>query len=288
MTLLPGMAGLASIYDGVIVDLWGVIHDGRQPYPGAIDCLDRLRAGGRKVCLLSNAPRPVAAVAQRLAAMGVTPAQYDHLYTSGEAARAHLARRPDDWHRRLGRRIFHIGVPDNAELLDGLDYDVVERPEAADLVMVSEIDGGNLGLDDYADDLARCAARGLPMICANPDLIVNAGARLVICAGTLAARYAQLGGDVRHHGKPHAPVYNHCRALLGIADMRRVAAIGDGLPTDIAGANNAGLDAVFVVGGIHRADCVSPDDGRPDAPRIARSAAAAGVRLDYAIPSFVW
>jgi HAD superfamily hydrolase (TIGR01459 family) len=286
--LEAGMEALAARYDGVIVDLWGVIHDGRQPYPGAIDCLDRLRAAGLQVFLLSNAPRRIAIVAERLAAMGVTPAHYDHLYTSGEAAWEHLAARDDAFHGTLGRRVHHIGVPENRRLFDGLSVELVDSPEAADFVVVSEIDGPNRTLDDYVPELVRCANRRLPMVCANPDLVVNAGTRIVICAGTLAQHYERLGGIVQHHGKPYAPVYHRCRALLGIRDIGRVAAIGDGLRTDILGANNAGIDAVFVVGGIHRADCTLPTDGTPDAVGIARTAAALGVRLDYAIPRFAW
>ena len=289
MTLLhPGIAPLADHYDGFILDLWGVVHDGIRPYPGVIDCLDRLRAAGKGICVLSNAPRRNASVVRKLDGMGVGREQYHHLYTSGEAVYEHLAARPDRWYRGLGRRLFHLGPPRDADVYVGLDYAVVDAPEAADFVVNTGIDDFDETLADYEPVLARCRAAGLPMICANPDLVVNVGTKIAICAGLLAQRYEELGGDVRYHGKPHPPVYDRCRELLGITDARRILAVGDSLRTDVAGANRAGIDVVLVTGGIHKEETALAGGDEPDPAKLTELAAATGFRPDYAVSHFRW
>jgi ribonucleotide monophosphatase NagD (HAD superfamily) len=126
------------------------------------------------------------------------------------------------------------------------------------------------------------------MICANPDLIVNVGAKMAICAGLLAQRYEELGGKVRYHGKPYGPVYHRCRELLGIGDARRILAVGDSLRTDVAGANGAGLDVALVTGGIHKEETAVVGGDRPDPGKLAELAEATGFKPDYAVPHFVW
>ena len=288
LSVLPGVAHLAERYDGFILDLWGVIHDGIRPYPGVVTCLKRLRDAGKSVCLLSNAPRRRATVVEKLLGMGISPDLYDHLYTSGDATYEHLAGRLDEWYRGLGRRLYHLGPERDASVYCGLDYDIAETPEAADFIVATGIDRDAETLDNHESVLARSAARKLPMICANPDLVVNSGARIVLCAGTLAARYELLGGEVRYHGKPHTSVYRRCLELMNIADVRRIAAIGDSLRTDIAGANSAGIDAVFVTGGIHRQECVIPNSDVPDVERIIQLSGCVGSRPNYVMSLLVW
>jgi HAD superfamily hydrolase (TIGR01459 family) len=285
---LPGVASLAERYDGFILDLWGVVHDGIRPYPGVVACLERLRCAGKKVCLLSNAPRRREAVVEKLREMAVPPDLYDHLYTSGDATYEHLAERPDNWYRALGRRLYHLGPERDASVYRGLDYDLVAAPADADFIVATGIDQDDETLGNHEPVLVQSAARALPMICANPDLVVNSGDRIVLCAGTLAARYEALGGEVRYHGKPHAAVYRRCLELMGIADRRRIAAIGDGLRTDVAGARSAGIDAVLVTGGIHKQECVLPGSEVPDAARVAALSERAGFWPDYVIAMLVW
>jgi HAD superfamily hydrolase (TIGR01459 family) len=290
-TTLPvfaGISGLADRYDGYILDLWGVLHNGVEPYPGVIDCLDRLRASGKRVCLLSNAPRRCASVRQKLAGMGITPDHYDHLMTSGEATHEALIDPPDDWHAALGKRCLHIGPPRDKDVFEGAGLEMVDDPAEATFVVNTGIDDFDETIADYDPILKACASRSLPMVCANPDLVVVVGTKMAICAGMLAQRYEELGGSVRYHGKPHAPVYRRCFDLLGIHDRQRIAAVGDSFRTDVAGANAAGIDAVLVTSGIHLEEMATAWGEHPDPRKLAAAAAASGHIPKAAIPHFRW
>ncbi len=284
-----GLAELAKGYDGFILDLWGLVHDGIAPYPGAVDCMRRLRSAGKPVVLLSNAPRPAGTVAEFLAGIGVPADCHDTIVTSGDVTLAALVRRADPWHARLGRTYFYLGADRDAGMLDGLDYRPVDGIEAASFIL-------NLGLanaaaeclDDYRPLLAESRERGLAMVCGNPDLTVVRGDRMLLCAGALAEAYAEIGGDVAWHGKPHRPAYQACRLAIGAESNRRVLALGDSLRTDIAGANRAGLDSLLAVGGIHAEDFGPLTDGMPDPAVLAACCARAGERPTGCIPALVW
>ncbi|WP_044560919.1 TIGR01459 family HAD-type hydrolase [Azospirillum sp. B4] len=289
--LHTGLSQLAERYDGFILDLWGVVHDGIAPYPGVPECLKALRAAGKRVCLLSNAPRRVDAAAARLTEMGLTPDHYDALLTSGEATHDALRDPPDAWHAALGPRLLHIGPDRDAGVyLDLGDRTRVDRPEDADFVINTGIVDFSETLVDYEPILAACAALKLPMVCANPDLVVHVGPQLVICAGELARRYEELGGDVRQHGKPYPGVYARCFTLLGDIPRSRVLAVGDSLRTDMAGANAAGIDGLLITGGIHREELgvADPLADLPDLGRLADLAAQAGLRISAAMNRLGW
>lgn len=291
MTDIVQLSGIASVidrYDGVILDLWGVLHDGEQPYPGVPECLDRLREAGKVICLLSNAPRRTGGVIAKLEGMGIGRERYHHVMTSGEAAYDALRDRDDPWHAALGRRLYHIGPDRDMDVYQGLDYTLAASPDEADFVV-------NTGIVDFAEPLSAyepaleaCRRRNLPMVCANPDLIVMVGEQMVICAGTLAQRYEEMGGDVFWHGKPHAPVYDRCLSLMGVADKRRILAVGDSLRTDVAGANAAGIDVALVTFGIHREELGGAWGEAVDPAKLAAAAAAAGHHPTYGIPSLRW
>ncbi len=283
MRHLDGFAALAGAYDGFVVDLWGVVHDGISPYPGALDCLQRLRRAGRRVVLLSNAPRRVAAVRAGLRAMGIAEALYDGIVSSGEATREALRQRYDPWFAGLGRRLLHLGPPKDAELFEGLGLDQVDDPETADFLLNTGPDDeeAEAGTEPYLPLLRACAARRLPMLCANPDLEIVRGGRRIPCAGMLARFYEQFGGSVRSIGKPYPEVYRIVRSMLELP-AARILAVGDALATDIAGAAAAGLPSCWVLGGIH-AEAIGDD------PALARAeAAAAGLAPLAAIPAFRW
>jgi HAD superfamily hydrolase (TIGR01459 family) len=288
LPVFAGISELADRYDGYILDLWGVLHNGVEPYPGVIDCLDRLRAAGKQVCLLSNAPRRCASVTQKLAGMGITPDHYDHLMTSGEATHEALVNPPDDWYAALGRRCLHIGPPRDKDVFEDAGLEMVDDPAQATFVVNTGIDDFDETIADYDPILKACASRSLPMVCANPDLVVVVGAKMAICAGMLAQRYEELDGSVRYHGKPHAPVYRRCFDLLGIHDRQRIAAIGDSFRTDVAGANAAGIDAVLVTSGIHLEEMATAWGEHPDPRKLAAAAAASGHIPKAAIPHFRW
>ena len=283
MKRLAGLAPLVPGYDGYVLDLWGVIHDGVRPYPGAPECMAALRAAGKRIVLLSNAPRRAEPVRAQLRAMGIPDTLYDGVMTSGEATHVLLRDRPDPAAEALGRRVFHLGPERDRNVLHGLDLEIMPTPAGATCVINSGPDDHMNPTDPTAFDavLKACAAHGLPMICSNPDLEVIRGGVRVLCAGTLAQRYAEMGGAVRNLGKPDPAIYVPVLEMLAVP-RERVLAVGDALRTDIAGAAAAGLDACWVLGGLHG------DHLAEDASRIESEAAAAGLAPVAAIPHFVW
>jgi len=285
---VEGIAALADRYDGFVLDLWGVLHDGVRAYPGAADALARLRDAGRRVVLLSNSPGRRASVAAKMERMGIGPCLYDGLVTSGEETFLALRDRPDAFHAGLGRRIHHIGPAPDAHVFEGLEgYAFADAPADADLAVVTGADA-DATIDDFREVLAACLAAGLPMVCANPDLTVVHGGRDWLCAGAVAARYAEMGGRVAWHGKPHPPVYRRCLDLLGGMAPGNVLAAGDSLRTDVAGAAGAGIDCLFVTQGIHRDELGVRDGGTAAPERIAALLERHPHRPRWTAPSFVW
>ena len=283
MRFLDGFAAIAGEYDGFVLDLWGVVHDGVAPLPGAAECLRQIEAAGKRVVLLSNAPRRATVVAAQLGEMGIGDALYDGVMTSGEASHLMLRDRPDDWYRGLGDRMFYIGPKRDLGLTAGLPITAVDDPADATFVL-------NTGPDHLADPskladfdpvLERCARHGLRMVCANPDLEVIRGGVRVLCAGALAMRYRHMGGDVRMLGKPDPAVYGPVLEMLGLP-KDRVLAVGDALRTDIAGASAAGLQSCWVLGGLHL------EELGEDQAAIAAAAASAGLAPVATIPRLVW
>ncbi|HUI16698.1 MAG TPA: TIGR01459 family HAD-type hydrolase [Alphaproteobacteria bacterium] len=285
----PGIAPLAGRYDGFVLDLWGVIHDGIKPYPAVADTLGRLKGMGKRVILLSNAPRRAREIADAMARkMALGPELYDELISSGEAAYWALRKREEPFFASLGRACYLMGPERDHGMLDGLDLDRVERMEAAEFILATGVDWDDDKLDIYEPALEIAAAKHLPMICANPDLEVIRGGKRVLCAGSLAKRYEALGGAVRYFGKPYAPIYELCFRHMGISERARIVAIGDSLRTDIAGAEAAGIAAVLVTGGIHAEELGIAHGEHPDPQALAEACARAGHLPIAAIPAFVW
>lgn len=255
MHFLSRFAEIESDYDGFILDLWGVIHDGVQPYPGAASCLARLRDAGKRVVLLSNAPRRAAAAQLGLRAMGIADNLYTDIMTSGEATHILLRDRADAWFASLGVKVFHLGPERDRNVIAGLKLVLVDQPRDADFVLNTGPDdaGGPTELEDWNDMLLAFHDAGLPMICSNPDLEVMRGSARLICAGALAQRYEEIGGQARWIGKPDPAIYVPVLRMLDLpAD--RVLAVGDTLRTDIAGARGVAIDSCWVLGGIHAGD----------------------------------
>ncbi len=288
--ILDGMSALAADYDGFIVDLWGVIHDGTTLYPGVVDCLRRLDKAAKTFVMLTNAPRRAHAIATGMEAMGM-PAEFcKSIMSSGEATYLSLRDRNDPFLAATGRRCLHIGPARDETLFEGLDIERVADVAAAQFIVNTGpwVDGARVS--DFEDILAAGAAKGLPMICANPDLEVIRGGRRIICAGALAARYEDLGGRVRYFGKPRPAIYDSCFEMLGIKDRRRILAVGDALRTDIAGAKAVAVDAVLVAGGLHGEAFAGAGGGGSalDAGRIAKACGLAGLAPVAALAGFVW
>ena len=284
---IEGVAEIAADYDLYLVDLWGVVHDGVTLYPGVEDCLMRLRGIGKRVVLLSNAPRPNNAVREQIAGYGAHAGLYDEVITSGDLTQAALRERPDDWHRSLGRRYYHLGPPTHASLIEGIPGKVESLDEADYLLSSGVVDDHREEAEDYRDFLRDCIDRGLKMICANPDVVVMRGARMLPCAGALAALYEELGGEVARHGKPYAGAYETALRHAGGIPRARGLMVGDTFHTDITGGHNAGMGTLWVAGGVHRRD-VDDGQGGYDRSRAAALIAGAESKPDHTIFQFSW
>jgi HAD superfamily hydrolase (TIGR01459 family) len=271
--LIARFAPLARNYDVVFCDVWGVVHDGIAAFAPACDALIRFRAGGGTAILITNAPRPADAVAPILDGLGVPREAYDAIASSGDVTRAIVADRP-------AQRVFHLGPERDLPIFTGLDAPFAPVESADYVVCTGLFDDTTETLEDYRGILALMRERGLLMVCANPDIVVERGETLVYCAGLLADAYAALGGEVLYCGKPYAPIYQAAletaAALRGAVPARkRVLAIGDSVRTDLTGAAAFGLDCLFVTSGLHADQYGSR--AAPDLAALAAIFAAAGV-----------
>jgi HAD superfamily hydrolase (TIGR01459 family) len=248
--LLSGLSDIAADYDALVCDVWGVVHDGHHAHEAACDALRRFRQTRGPVVLLTNAPRVPAAVQDQFKGIGVPPDCYDVIVSSGGACRAELTRRSAGGELPL----YYIGSDRDFSIFQGLDIRLAPLEEARAALCTGLRDDDTEVPGDYAAELAAMAAKGLTMLCANPDLVVHRGKRLYWCAGALARDYAALGGGIIYYGKPHRPVYDMARAEIAArsgGNAKKMLAIGDGMPTDIKGANAEGLDVLFIADGIH-------------------------------------
>jgi HAD superfamily hydrolase (TIGR01459 family) len=244
------IAPFAARAEAWLVDIWGVMHNGVAAFADANQACRTFREGGGIVVLLSNAPRPAAAVAEQLDRIGVPRAAWDAIISSGDATRTLLERLPP------ARKVFHLGPSRDLPIYDGLGLTQADE-SAADLVVCTGLfDDESETPDDYAPLLTRFAAHGVAMICANPDLTVERGGKLVYCAGAIAAAYEAMGGSVTYAGKPHPPIYDMACAWIAqragrSIDKAEVLAIGDGIKTDIVGASRAGIASVYIASAVH-------------------------------------
>ena len=240
---------LAATSDVWFLDIWGVMHNGRKPFDTAVAACVTFRRSGGTVVLVSNSPRPRAGVIRQLSDIGVDANAYDAVVTSGDVSRDLIA----TW---SGRGVRHIGPSRDVPIFDGLNVRCVGVDEADGIVCTGLYNDDVETPDDYRDELAALRARDLDMICANPDIKVERGGRIIFCAGAIAAAYEAMGGRVLYAGKPHAPIYElACQAVTQLrgsaVERARILAIGDGVHTDIEGAAKFGIRSVFVASGVH-------------------------------------
>lgn len=286
--ILTGIAPVAERYSGILLDLWGTVHDGFKPLPGAIEAMGALKQQGARILLISNAPRRSHSVVDKLDEIGIPQKLYDAVLSSGEAVHRALAKRDEPWHARLGERVFLLAPEGDDSVLERLPLTRVDSLASADFIVAVGAYRREDTVDDYADFLADARDRGLPMICANPDRVVLRGKNREICAGAIVERYAELGGDVYFHGKPHAPIYQLGLQLLAVDDPKQVLAIGDSLHTDVAGATAAGIDSVFVTSGIYADRLETRPFEAPDPDRLSTLYENEGAMPIAAIPAFRW
>ncbi|HEY3777817.1 MAG TPA: TIGR01459 family HAD-type hydrolase [Rhizomicrobium sp.] len=280
--ILSGLGAIADSYDALFCDVWGVLHDGSSARAPAVEALRRFRALRGPVILLSNAPRPAKDVEEQFARLRVPADCYDEILTSGMLARDDLARRAD------GRELpmLHIGPERDSGVFVGLPVRCVGAADAEIVLCTGLFDDDTEAPEDYRGMLEALKARDLTLLCANPDIVVQRGGQLVWCAGALARLYDEVGGISVYYGKPHLPIYAAALARARALSRRaapRVLVLGDGLETDIRGANEAALDAVFIADGIHGEDI---REMTPEAIGVLCN--RAGVTALSAIRALVW
>ena len=252
--IIRSLADLSGRYDALFCDLWGCLHNGITPFPAAVAALQGFRAGGGKVILLTNAPRPKSSVIKQLYAMGLPRDTWDDVATSGDAAQAAMLS------GAVGTQVHHIGAPKDEPFFTAFEEDLaslaaattitrVPLDQATGIVCTGLADDLTETPEDYRAQLLYAKAKGLKMLCANPDLIVDMGEQRLYCAGALAQAYEAMGGEALYYGKPHPPVYDLARRRLGLDDPQ-ILCVGDGINTDVQGGLAEGLDTLFVTGGI--------------------------------------
>jgi HAD superfamily hydrolase (TIGR01459 family) len=253
---ISGLSEISHRYEAILCDIWGVLHNGVASFAAASKALVSFRRRGGAVVLISNAPRPFPPIKGQVLKLGVSPEAFDAVVTSGDVTIGLMK-------QQAGDQILHIGPERDLSLFDAAMETTGARPrlvplEDAQYVLCTGLRSDETEtLDDYQSELRAMAIRGMMMICANPDIVIHRGDTLIYCAGALARRYEDIGGSVIYAGKPYGPIYDRALTLAERArgapiEKRRVLAIGDGMRTDILGATRAGLDALFVTGGIHR------------------------------------
>ena len=252
--IIPSLAAISEQYEALFVDLWGCVHNGITALPEAVAALQSYRAHGGTVVLVTNSPRPQVGVEAQLKHFGVPDDAWDSIATSGDSARAAMFR------RGVGKRVYFIGLPHDLPFFDPIH--VVSNPVEITRVALDEAEGivctgpfdGTVDPTVLLPDLRLAQRNGLKLLCANPDLVVDRGTRREWCAGAVAQLYQEIGGQSLYFGKPHAPIYDLARkrleALGKSLPNAAILAIGDGAQTDISGARDAGIDALFITGGL--------------------------------------
>lgn len=289
--IIANLADLGTRYDAVFCDLWGCLHNGKTPFPTAVAALQGFRARGGKVLLLTNAPRPKSSVIKQLNAMGVPRDAWDEVVTSGDATQGAML------NGAVGRKLYFIGAAKDevffTDFADDLADLAASQPpilrvplaEAEGIICTGLADDLTETPDDYRAVLLQCKINDLPMLCANPDVIVDFGDKRLYCAGALAEAYETMGGTVFYFGKPHPPIYDLARrrlsALTGGKDMQ-ILAIGDGVTTDVQGGMSEDIDTLFVTGGIAASE-FGPDPSHPDKRLLDQWLAAKSMSPTFAI-----
>lgn len=284
--IISGLSQIADRYDAILCDVWGVIHNGRESFPEACEALVRFGEQRGPVVLISNVPRPSRFVLGQLEALKVPREAWSGFVASGDATWVELV-------KRAPGPAWALGPERDAGLYEGSGLELLDGPEGAAFISCTgPYDDDTEQAEDYRERLESCAERGLEMICANPDLVVQKGDRMIPCAGALADLYETLGGKVIMVGKPFAPIYDLSYAevdrLAGRSVTRdRILAIGDGVRTDVAGANNQGLDLLFVAGGIHAAE-LAGIDGALSADRVDHFLGSRNAHSRWAASDLRW
>ncbi len=281
------LSELSERFDAYIIDLWGVLHDGTNPYPGAKECLTKLKASGKEIVLLSNAPRRAHLAGTRLTELGFNAGLYDHILTSGELTNRHITKQIQ--YGELGTKFYYIGPEKDRNLLHSSGAEEVSDATEADFAVVAGFDEFGDVFDTKEPYVRAALDANLPLYCANPDrLVVRQTGETMLCAGLLAEWYLEHGGEVVWFGKPYSRAYEACLNLFETKDKSRIAGIGDSFHTDIGGANAAGISSILCAGGIHKNDFGVQAGELPTEAQLAPLVEQHGECPDIILPQFVW
>lgn len=242
------MSELLKRYDAFFIDVWGVVHDGVQPYSGVIECLNHMISAGKSLILLSNAPRPAPILIQKLVSFGI-PVNTEMMISSGDVTRFQLTHFEDPFFQDKGRCFYHLGAERNQDILAGISLDLTDRLEEADIILLTAYMDQDEDLNQHDAFLEKALKLKKPILCANPDKEVINGDKIRFCAGIIAEKYENMGGVVHYYGKPHPEIYKMAFQRLharGITNLKSILAIGDTLETDILGAKQSGIDSALV------------------------------------------
>ncbi len=272
-------------YDAFIIDLWGVIHDGIDAYPGVNVCLEQMKNKGKKVVFLSNAPRRAARAVEGLEKVGVPSSLYDHIMTSGEATHEYLK----SGQHEFGKKFFMLGPQRDNGLMDGTDYKAVSSTVEADFAIVTGFEDDGCTIKDVRTTLNELLENKLTLIWANPDIaIVRQSGVRALCAGAIAEEYKKMGCKTITFGKPYQGVYEKCFDYLQGLSKKRIAMIGDNLDTDIKGANNAGIDSYLIAGGVLGKDLGVEHGQLPPLEKLNKVCKKVGTAPKAVLPAFIW
>ena len=281
--IIANFAEISDRYDAAFVDLWGCMHNGLTAFPAAVAAMQGFRARGGRVVLLTNAPRPRGPVAVQIARLGIPDDAWDVIATSGDSARAAM------FTGVVGDKVWFIGEDTDQSFFAPLK--IVENPMTITQVELADATGIVCSgpFDPHADpaiyrpQFLLAKTKGLKLLCANPDIVVDRGESREWCAGALAQLYTEMGGESLYFGKPHPPIYDLARrrlAALGVSDAR-IICIGDGIRTDIQGAMGEDLDSLFITGGLAAVETATAD--QPDPAALERFLSAEMLTATFAI-----
>ncbi len=289
MIFCQGLYELMDSYDGFIMDQWGVLHNGIQPYDGVIDTLNHLKQRKKQVVILSNSAKRADENVERLKKLGIKSGLYKSVVSAGEVTWQGLKEQKDPPFKGLGKSCFLISRPDDRTLLDGLDLDVVDDIDKAQFILITSFDSNAMKLEDLDPIFKKAIVKRIPAICANPDMVTVYGHERALGPGAVAKRYAELGGMTHLIGKPHKTIFRNCLTHFDGVIPSRILMIGDSVQHDIAGAMSVDLDTAFITSGIHSnafKPGMSVEQKRKAMEHLAQG--YGGIRPHWVLDSLVW
>ncbi len=289
MTFCQGLYEMMDSYDGFIMDQWGVLHNGIQPYDGVLDSLNHLKARKKQVVILSNSAKRSEDNVERLKRLGIKSSHYKAVVTAGEVTWQGLKEQKEAPFKDIGQKCFLISRPDDKALLSGLDVELVSDIEEAQFILITSFDSPTAKIEDLDVPFKLAVKKRLPAICANPDMVTVFGNERAVGPGAIAKRYHELGGAVHLVGKPHKTIFRYCLQMFDGVIPSRILVIGDSLQHDIAGGMGVTIDTAFITSGIHASAFkagMSPEQKRKAMEHLSQS--SGGIRPNWVLDSLIW